>query len=231
MPATDPPPRPTEPLDAHDPRFSLPLPREQDDVARQRELVESRGPGASQGSPRVRVLRIAVPVLAALGAAVIAMVFFTGLSPGSSRVVVGPEEEVRAALVDRPRRVCFNDANPCAWLTLVDGEIRAFNTNGPLPQEFGRQGVGWCPTSGYFGANSTGSRWDQEGRIVSGPAPRSLDMFTLSVDRAGDLVIQFASLTAGLADFQVAGDVSPPAGEPCEQIPFDRDPDLRLDDD
>ncbi len=142
---------------------------------------------------------------------------------------VGPADRVAAAVEDRPRRVCFGGSNPCAWLTAVDGRVVAFNTNGPLAEEYGRQGVGWCPSSGGFGANATGSRWDRRGLVVEGPAPRSLDRFSTSVDADGDLVIDFASLTAGLADWQVdAADLTPPDGPDCEQVPFDRDPDLVL---
>jgi hypothetical protein len=219
------------PLDAFDPRFgptdgadeeARPTPRTD------RVLVESAGPGPSRGDPKVRALRVAVPLLALAGLATVVAVFFSGLDPGDSQVVVGPADEVARAVADRPYRVCFNDANPCAWLTVVGEEVVAFNTNGPLAEEYGRQGVAWCPSSGHFGANATGSVWDQQGRIVEGPAPRSLDRFTTTVDARGDLVIDFASLNAGLADWQVAGDVSPPDGPPCDQIPFDRAPDLDL---
>ena len=223
------------PLDAFDPRFGpdggdvagpdeggRPAPRAD------RVLVESAGPGPSQGDPKVRVLRVAVPLLALAGLAAVVAVFFSGLDPGDSEVVVGPVDEVARAVADRPYRVCFDAANPCAWLTVVDGDVVAFNTNGPLAEEYGRQGVGWCPSSGYFGANATGSVWDQQGRVVDGPSPRSLDRFTTSVTPDGDLVIDFASLNAGLADWQIAGDVSAPDGPLCQQIPFDRVPDLRL---
>lgn len=223
------------PLDAFDPRFPGSegvegAPRsEVDDVDRRRSLVASSGPGPSQGDPKVRILRVAVPMLAVGAFGAMVVIFFSGLSPGDSSVIIGPAADVRAAVADRPYRVCFNDANPCAWLTLVDDEVVAFNTNGPLAEEYGRLGVSWCPSSGYFGANATGSVWDQDGRIVEGPAPRSLDRFTTAVDQRGDLVVRFASLNAGLADWQVDGEVSPPDGAPCEEIPFDRASDLVLD--
>jgi hypothetical protein len=216
------------PLDAFDPRLGGQAVGEQADVDRRRRLVESSGPGSSPGDPKVRVLRVAVPLLAVAALLAVVAVFSRALSPGSSRVVVGPSEAVAAAVAERPRRVCFNDANPCAWLTVVDGAVQAFNTNGPLPEEYGRQGVGWCPTSGWFGSNATGSRWDQRGRVAEGPSPRSLDRFATSVEADGDLVIDFAALTAGLADWQVDGDVQPPDGPPCDEVPFDRDPDLDL---
>lgn len=219
------------PLDPFDPRFAggaEPDSTESDTVDRRRRLVPSTGPGPDYQDPKVRILRVAVPLLAVAGITVIALVFFSGLSPGNSSVVVGPADQVRQAVSERPYRVCFNGTNPCAWLTLVDDEVVAFNTNGPLPGEYGRQGVGWCPTSGYFGANSTGSRWDQQGRIVEGPAHRSLDRFTTAIDPEGNLVVRFASLTAGPADWQVDGQVSPPHGDACDDIPFDRDPDLDL---
>lgn len=219
------------PLDVFDPRFS---PEEQalpDLVSREaepaaRRLIRSSGPGMSPQDPKVAILRVAVPLVALAGIAAIVWVFFSGLSPGGSDVVVGQVSDITDAVADRPRRVCFNGTNPCAWVTLVDGELVAFNTNGPLAEEYGRQGVGWCATSGWFGANSTGSRWDQDGLIVSGPAPRSLDRFTTAVDADQNLIIDFASLTAGLAEWQVDGDTTPAAGPECSEIPFDRDPDL-----
>ena len=218
-------------LDAFDPRFDDAQPgpgQEGASTNDRRREVESSGPGMSPGDPKVRILRVAVPLLALAGVAVIGLVFFTSLSPGGSSVTVGPAEEIADAVAERPRRVCFNGTNPCAWLTVVDGEVVAFNTNGPLAEEYGRQGVGWCATSGWFGANSTGSRWDQRGLVVRGPAPRSLDRFTTDVVD-GDLVIRFANLNAGLAEWQLEpDDLTDPDGPQCEEIPFDRDPDLAL---
>ena len=138
--------------------------------------------------------------------------------------MVGPADAVEGAIGERPRRVCYHDNNPCAWLTLVDGDVQAFNTNGPLGQEFGRQGVGWCPSSGWFGANATGSRWDQRGQVARGPAPRGLDRFTVTTDDEGNLVVHFASLAAGLQAWQVDGDVQEPAGLTADEVPFDRNP-------
>jgi hypothetical protein len=218
-----------EPLDPFDPRFTDLPASELDDVDRRRSLVDNHGPGLQPGDPKVRVLRLAVPLLAVAATLVIGAIFFSALSPGGSTAVVGPVAEVREAVAERPYRVCFNGSNPCAWLTVVDDELVAFNTNGPLAEEYGRLGVSWCPSSGYFGANSTGSVWDQEGRIVDGPAPRSLDRFGTTIDPDGNLVVRFASLQAGLADWQVEGDVMPPAGPLCDEIPFDRSPDLVLD--
>lgn len=211
------------PLDPFDPRFDQEVARE----ARQRLLVASRGPGSSPEDPKVRILRLAVPLLALAGVLTVIAVFFAGLSPGGSTEVVGPVDDVRDAVADRPRRVCLRGANPCAWLTVVDDRLLALNTSGPLPPEFGRQGVGWCPTSGYFGANATGSRYDLAGRVVRGPAIRGLDRFDVVVDARGRAVINFASLTAGPAEWQTT-EVLPPAGPDCEPVPFDRDPDLRL---
>lgn len=175
------------------------------------------------------MLRIAIPLLAIAGLLVVGTVFYAGLRPESTTMLLGLEAEVRAAVADRPRRVCLGDNNPCAWVTVVDDDrLVAFNTNGPLPEEYGRLGVAWCPTSGYFGANATGSRWDQQGRLVAGPSIRSLDRFTLTTDSHGNLVIDFASLTAGPAPWQLDG-VSPPEGPDCAEIPFEADPDLDLD--
>lgn len=190
-------------------------------------MVESRGPGAQHEDSKVRILRVAIPLLAILGVMVVGAVFYSGLRPSTTSMVLGDEAQIRSLVSDEPRRVCLNDNNPCAWLTVVGDRLVAFNTNGPLPEEYGRLGVSWCPTSGYFGANSTGSRWDQQGRLVEGPSIRSLDRFTLLTDQQGNVVIDFASLSAGIADFQV-DEVSPPDGPDCAEIPFDRDPDLDL---
>lgn len=216
-----------QPIDAFDPRFPD-RGTEQDDVDRKRNLVQSRGPGPNPDDPKVRILRLAIPALAAAAILVIGTVFFQGLQPsGATTVVIGNVEAVRDAVAERPRRVCLNDNNPCAWITEFDGLLHAFNTNGPLPEEYGRLGVAWCPSSGWFGANSTGSRWDQHGQIAEGPSPRSLDRFTLTVENDGDVVVDFASLTAGRAEWQVE-EVRPPDGPACEEIPFERDPDLDL---
>lgn len=220
---------PDDLLDPFDPRREAPG-LEQDDVDRLRTLVAGAGPGPSHRSPQARILRVAVPLVAIVGLGVIVWVFLSGLNPGSSSMAVGPVDQVRAAIADAPRRVCLRGASPCAWLTVVDDAIVAFNTNGPLPQEFGRLGVSWCPSSGYFGANATGSRWDHAGLLVEGPATRGLDRFTLDAD-SGVLVIRFASLSAGRAGFQTdPADIRPRDGAACEEIPFYRDADLVLPD-
>lgn len=213
----------TEPFDAVDPRFV----EELDEVPpeRPRRLVRSDGPGPNPDVPAVRILRIALPLVFLAGVGAIVAVFFSGLSPGPQSQVVGAEAAVRAGVVERPRRICFNDNNPCAWLTVVDERLVAFNTSGPLPQEYGRQGVGWCASSQRFGANSTGSRYDRSGQVAAGPSNRGLDRFTLSI-RDGDVVVDFSTLTAGPPAF--TADPEPAAGPDCDRIPFDRAADLRL---
>ena len=173
----------------------------------------------------MRILRLAVPLVFFAGIAFVALVFFRGLQPGPQQEVLGNQSSIRAAVEQRPRRVCFNDNNPCAWLTLVDDRLVAFNTNGPLPQEYGRAGVGWCATSGWYGANATGSRFDQHGRVARGPAPRGLDRFGVHVDGAGTVRIDFTQLTAG-TPAEMAGPLAQPVGPHCEMIPFDREADL-----
>lgn len=215
-------PRYDGPLDDVDPRFTP------DGRARphERTLVAARGPGPDPRSPAARFARIVIPVVAALGVAAVGLVFWAGLAPGSGRVTLGPVEDVRAAVSERPRRVCYDGALPCAWLTVADGQLLALNTSGPLPDEFGRLGVAWCPTSGGFGASSTGSRFDAAGRVVRGPAPRGLDRYELAVSR-GLLVIDFFSLRTG-ARAGRSGDLIAPTGPPCAEMPFDRDADLQL---
>ena len=211
------------PLDPYDPRFG-PTDGAGD---HERRLVRSSGPGPDPENPRSRILRWALPLLFTSAALVVGAVFFTSLQPGPQVEVVGAESAIRAAVAERPKRVCFHDNNPCAWLTVVRGRLVAFNTNGPLPQEYGRDGVGWCSSSGWFGANATGSRFDQEGRVAGGPAPRGLDRYGLRVDDAGMVTVVFTELTSGALAGQVT-QVTPPAGPHCGQIPFDRDADLDL---
>lgn len=219
-------PRFAEPLDATDPRFAG------SDEARgassPRELVSSQGPGSSPMDPRVRILRAAVPLLAIGALVLIGAVFARGLQPTSGQFeVVGEEQAVREAVSQRPLRVCLADGQPCAWLTVVDEELIALNTSGPLREEYGRNGVQWCPSSGHFGANATGSRFDQAGRFVSGPAPRSMDRFHLRVDDDGAVVVNFGALTTGILAGQVRQTI-PPVGPHCDPIPFDREADLEL---
>jgi hypothetical protein len=216
-----------EPLGRRDPRFGdngsqpelAPVPR---------SLVRSQGPGLSPLSRQVRILRVAFPLLFLAGVLTVIAVFMRALDQGSPRVRLGHVDVVRAAVAERPRRVCIREgASPCAWVTDVGGELVAFDTNGVLPVEYGRLGVGWCPSSGGFGANATGSRWDAAGNVVEGPAPRGLDRFDVIVNREGIATLDFSRITAGLLGWQVAERV-PPTGPDCETIPFDRDPDLRL---
>ena len=213
------------PLDPWDPRF-LPAEAAGAQPPDQRRLVRSRGPGPDPEDPQVRRIRVALPLVFAAALVVIALVFFNGLRPGPQFEMIGEPSAVRAAIEQRPKRVCLNDNNPCAWLTLIGAEIVAFNTNGPLPQEYGRDGIGWCATSGWFGANATGSRFDQQGRVAGGPAPRGLDRFEVS-ERDAQVVVDFTALTAGVQREQV-DDVTPPDGPHCDPIPFDRDADLVL---
>jgi hypothetical protein len=175
----------------------------------------------------VRVLRYAVPLIALAGVLAVAVIFFVGLNPGSGTESVGQTAQLRAAVAERPRRICLNGQQPCAWLTVVDGELLALKTAGPLPSEYGRQGVKWCPSSGYFGSNNSGSRFDPAGRHVTGPAPRGLDRYRLTESAEGRLTIDFFSLTAGQRA-ERTDEVLPRRGPACPEIPFDRDPDLEL---
>lgn len=213
----------TLPFDAADPRYAG---SEEASREHRRELVPAEGPGLHPHSRAARILRIGVPAVFFAGVLLVMAVFFVGLDPGSTVEVVGEEAAVRAAVIDRPRRVCLNDQNPCAWLTLFDDRLLAFNTSGPIRDEYGRMGVSWCASSGYFGANSTGSRYDPAGRVVRGPAPRGMDRFDLRV-RDGRVLIDFRSLTTGLQAHRV-DEVVPPAGQHCDEIPFDREADLDL---
>ena len=169
---------------------------------------------------------MALPIVFFAALLVIGAVFFQGLQPGIQYEVLGRESAVRAAVAERPKRVCLNDNNPCAWITTVGDRLVAFNTNGPLPQDFGRDGVGWCPTSSWFGANATGSQFDQQGRVAGGPSPRGLDRFGVSV-HDGLVRVDFTVLTTGLQRGQVRG-ITPPQGPHCDPIPFDREADLTL---
>lgn len=217
----------TEPLDAADPRF-VGLDPDEAPPSRPRHLVRNVGPASAESMSRAeRRLRVALPVVFLAGLVAVGGIFFGGLRAGPQTTRVGPEPVVRAAIAQRPKRVCFNDNNPCAWLTVVDDEVVAFNTSGPLPQEFGRDGVAWCPSSGWFGANATGSRYDQQGRVAQGPAPRSLDRFAVVVDDRGVLSIDWVQLTAGRRAFTIT-DLTPPDGPHCDTIPFDRQADLEL---
>lgn len=218
------PPSDEQPVDGWDPRFAADTAPNGEDGGRR--LVRSRGPGPSPEDPQVRRIRIALPLVFFSAMAVVAAIFFQGLQPGVQYEVLGPEAAVRAAVEPRPKRVCLNDNNPCAWITIVDERIVAFNTNGALPQEYGRDGIGWCPTSGWFGANATGSRFDQQGRVAGGPAPRGLDRFEVSV-HDGLVRVDFTALTTGLQRGQVR-EVTPPEGAACDPIPFDRDADLTI---
>jgi hypothetical protein len=179
------------------------------------------------GNPYARMLRLAVPALFAAAAIVVGAIFFVALAPGSGVQVVGAEADVRAAVAERPHRVCRDARLPCAWLTVVDGRLLALNTSGPIREEFGRLGVSWCPSSGYFGSNVSGSRYDQAGTLVSGPSIRGLDRFHVRLDDEAQVVVDFTSLTAGRrAGYQ--REILPPAGPDCDEIPFDRDADLDL---
>jgi hypothetical protein len=213
------------PIDAADPRFAG---SGEDPVQqRPRELVRSQGPGPSPLDPRVRFLRAAIPlVVIAMGVA-IGAVFVRGLGTGERVRVIGTEQAVREAVAERPLRVCIGSFYPCAWITLVDDEVVAFNTSGPLREEYGRNGVAWCPSSEHFGSNNTGSRFDQAGQVVRGPAPRSLDRFGLRTGPDGQMILDFSQLTTGVQTARVS-DPQPPAGPDCDPIPYDREADLDL---
>jgi hypothetical protein len=214
------------PLDASDPRFL----GSGEDVGpdHPRRLVPNEGPGASRFDPRVRLLRAAIPLVGVAGILMVMVVFWQGLDPPSGRQVIGDEAEVRAAVAERPHRVCLGGSQPCGWLTVVDGELLALNTSGPLREEYGRAGVVWCSSSGWFGSNSLGSRFDQAGVLARGPAPRGLDRYEVTINDAGEVVVHFFSLTTALQAARVER-VQPPGGPHCEEeIPFDREADLEL---
>ena len=212
-------PRFAEPLDDVDPRFA-PAARAR---PHERRLVASRGPYPDPESPSARFARLVIPAAALAGLLVVATVFTVALRPSSAVVDLGPVDAIRAAVEQRPRRACLGQGPSCAWVVLHDGDLLALNTSGPLPDEFGRQGVGWCPSSGGFGANSTGSRYDAVGNVISGPAPRGLDRFRVVVD-GGRVALDFTALTAGAP--RGRANLEPASGEPCASIPFDRTPTL-----
>lgn len=212
------------PIDDVDPRFTGARPPPV--RPRERALVATRGPGPSREDPRVRLLRVALPGLFAVAVLAVAAVFMRSLAPPPGAHVVGPEREVREAVADRPYRVCRDGGLPCAWITVVDGRLLALDTSGPLREEFGRLAVAWCPSSGHFGSNVTGSRYDQAGNPVDGPAPRGLDRFTLSV-RDGVVIVDFFRRTTGRQVGRQEPTI-PPEGPDCDPIPHDWDADLRL---
>lgn len=217
------------PLDAADPRFAGS--DEAHAGAPPRRLVDTRGPGASEMDVRVRILRVGIPAVALLVLAGVVAVFAIGLDPGEPREVVGTEAAVRAAVAERPRRVCLRGAQPCAWLTLAsDGELVAYGTNGPVREEYGRMGVAWCASSGYFGSNTTGSRYDADGNLLRGPASRGLDRVRVERTADGRVAVDFSSLRTGLQPRLVDRFV-PATGPDCAEIPFDREADLDLDED
>jgi hypothetical protein len=215
------------PLDPVDPRF---VGAERIEVPeRPRRLVETIGPGASPQDPRVRLLRGVVPALGVVALLAFGAMFFRALAPGPSTVVVGDEGTVRAAVAERPLRVCREpDGAPCAWLTVVDSRLLALSTSGAVPAEHGRQGVGWCPSSGYFGSNATGSRYDAAGNLVVGPSPRGLDRFTVRITDAGEVAVHFGGRTAGRRAGSASESISPD-GPDCDSVPYAWDIDLPLD--
>lgn len=215
-------PRFDAPLDEVDPRFSPaaePRPHH-------RALVAAEGPFPDPDSASARFARLVIPAMAAAGLLAVAIVFVAGLSPGSGIERIGDLQQVRAAVAQRPHRVCYEGAMPCAWLTIHEGDLIALNTSGPVPEEYGRAGVGWCPTSGRFGSNSTGSRYDAAGMVVAGPAPRGLDRYRLIV-ADGTVSIDYFSLQTGVLA-RHGENLVPGSGPDCQSIPFDRDADLQL---
>lgn len=210
---------PALPLDPHDPRFADGGGNGRG-PARPRRLVRSEGPGSSPFDERVRILRVAVPVLFALGVAATAAMFVAGLDPSPTQdELLGPEADVRAAVADGPVRVCLDGEQPCAWVDDVGGELVALSAAGPVRDELGRAGVGWCASAGYYGSNNTGARYDRMGRLVRGPARRGLDRYRIAV-RDGLVRVDFADLRAGPQAHQTTETI-PAEGPDCEDIPFE----------
>ncbi len=219
---------PAEPFDDVDPRYSgvdgpvggprLP-----------RGLVASRGPGLSPDNPKVTLLRVIITGVFVAGVVVTIALFAAGLRGESASSVVraGEEGAVRAAVADRPRRICVGQGPPCAWLTVLDGDLLALSTSGPTRAEFGRQGVGWCASAGRFASEATGSRYDQRGRVVDGPAPRGLDRYGIDIED-GEVWVDFLRVTTNLQSHRNY-ERTPPSGPDCVEVPFDRDADLDLD--
>ena len=201
------------PLGSGDPRFPDQPPR------RPRQLVKSRGPGPSPEDDRVRLLRLGIRVVSIAGLLVIGTVFVVALRGESDPVAdVGVEEVVRSAVADRPLRACPEGSGlPCVWLTEVDGELLALSTSGPLREEQGSEGVRWCPSSGHFGSDDTGSRYDAAGRPLSGSTPRGLDRYRVVRD-GGRVAIDFGSPTAGLPAGRSFDEVAA-TGPDCDEWP------------
>jgi len=108
-----------------------------------------------------------------------------GADTGGARVVLGPADgfaEGSATYVAAAR----------AWITRSRGSLFALTQNCPhlgcrLP---------YCAGSGRFECPCHGSQFDLAGEWISGPSPRGIDRFAVSVDE-GRLVIDTRVLEQG----------------------------------
>ncbi len=55
----------------------------------------------------------------------------------------------------------------------------------------------WKEEDGVIACPCHGSKFDTEGRVIAGPAPRSLPRFSITLDDAGQLVVDKAVIVGG----------------------------------
>ena len=122
--------------------------------------------------------RVASAGVGVLLVAVAAVLLVDGPSDGDGTVPLPPPDEVVAAAVDDHPVFVVHDE---------DGTVRVLDAVSPH-SSFPKV-LAWCRSSGRFEDLWHGSRFDRQGRWISGPAPTDMATYELADLRAGQIVV------------------------------------------
>ncbi|HLE39648.1 MAG TPA: Rieske 2Fe-2S domain-containing protein [Acidimicrobiia bacterium] len=98
-----------------------------------------------------------------------------------------------------------------AYLTKIDGAVVALWQKCP---HLGCR-VPWCESSGQFECPCHGSAFNRAGEYRSGPSPRGMDRFAVTVSDDGIVEVDTGAVTKGVPAGTPESIDEPPTGESC----------------
>ena len=100
----------------------------------------------------------------------------------------------------QPYRVQLEDP-VYVWVANIDGEIQVYSPFATMPWRTAHGALGcrykWSTSAGRFEDPCSGSKYRLDGIIISGPATRDLDYYTVMVGASGEILIDTSQFTSG----------------------------------
>ena len=127
----------------------------------------------------------------------------------------------------RPYRVQLEEP-VYVWVANLDGEIQVYSPYATMPwrTEHGELGCRykWSTSTGRFEDPCSGSKYRLDGVIISGPATRDLDYYTVTVEPNGEILIDVSQFTAGQCRELYTGSATQTSYEVWDETPPICDP-------